>query len=466
MPLSTLRRLAIAFGGVLLLVVGLSVGTAAAVGLPGGPIDPADMQVTVAYGQATYKTDDTFTVTLTVTNNSDTDAENLRAFPALSQCVSGAFGFPCGFDAGVTIPAHSSLGAQLTGGNPLITGLAGTANCSVFVNASNMMGSVTGTGTATVTQAFGDFHGVLYADHNHDGTFEPGEGVDGITVTYFRDQDPFLTPTTITSGPDGQFVLTQVPTGAYGFEFSSRSGWVFGSLEGSASLTATVTEAGETAAVLLTRPLSDQLHAAIRFDQASYQPGDTVHVTVTLSNSGTTPISGVIADCNRVGDENSLQPGAGWARWTSTGPVPPSRPGGPGSSMPPSRCRTPRSCGVTCRPSASSGRSRTRTRARDTPAYADVPGDNAPQLIQIVQNDDSPVTNVHVQILNFRTHQVVATGVTDGNGEFALPNLAANQYLVHVSGPWFFKAPSSNYLQAISPGSLDQPRTFTVAPQG
>ena len=95
-----------------------------------------------------------------------------------------------------------------------------------------------------------------------------------------------------------------------------------------------------------------------------------------------------------------------------------------------------------------------------------MPGDNAPQLIQIVQNDDSPVTNVHVQILNFRTHQVVATGVTDGNGEFALPNLAANQYLVHVSGPWFFKAPSSNYLQAISPGSLDQPRTFTVAPQG
>ncbi|HYS38898.1 MAG TPA: hypothetical protein VEO01_25065, partial [Pseudonocardiaceae bacterium] len=173
-------------------------------------------------------------------------------------------------------------------------------------------GSVTGTGTATVTQAFGDFHGVLYADRNHDGTFEPGEGVDGITVTYFRNQDPFLTPTTITSGPDGQFVLTQVPTGAYGFEFSSRSGWVFGSPEGSASLTATVTEAGETASVLLTRPLSDQLHAAIRFDQASYQPGDTVHVTVTLSNSGTTPISGVIADCNRVGDENSLQPGAGW----------------------------------------------------------------------------------------------------------------------------------------------------------
>jgi hypothetical protein len=468
-PLSTVRRIATAFGATLVLVVGLSTATAFAATPPGGPIDLADMQVTVTYGQTTYKTDDTFTATLTVTNNSDVDAVGVRAFSFA--CVSDVFSWPNGFDTGATIPAHSSLTAQVTGGNPTSDGLAGTVTCAVSVQANNMAGVVNASATATVTQAFGDYHGILYVDRNHDGTFEPGEGVGGITVTYIRRQDPFEVRTTVTTGPDGRFALIHVPTSAYDLLFSSRSGWVVGSPESFNLRTVTVTETPLTEAIPLTRPLSDRLHATVGFDQATYQPGDTVHVTVTLRNSGTTPIAGVVADCNRVGDPNSLEPGTGWGELDINGP---------GATIPAGQTVTfhvalplpdfsqqmgyvSAACQFGPEPDQSPQQG-----FPGTPAFANVPGDNAPELVQIVQSDDTPVPNVRVRILNFVTHDVVATGVTDGNGEIALPNLVANQYLVHVSGPWFFKAPSSNYLQAISPGSVDQPRTFTVTarPQG
>jgi hypothetical protein len=67
-------------------------------------------------------------------------------------------------------------------------------------------------------------------------------------------------------------------------------------------------------------PLSDQLTASFGFDQASYAPTDTTHLTITLTNTGETALIGVIADCNRDGDSNGLFSFDGWGPLSGNGP--------------------------------------------------------------------------------------------------------------------------------------------------
>jgi hypothetical protein len=138
-------------------------------------------------------------------------------------CVAGVFGWPKQGD-NFTVPANTTVSDTETGGNPISAGLGGTATCS---------GSVTGQGlnipystTGTVIQVYGDYHGVLYRDHNHDGVFEPGEGVNGITAQFTIPGFHGSFTQTATSGPDGQVTLTHVPVGQYSVAFSSRRNWV------------------------------------------------------------------------------------------------------------------------------------------------------------------------------------------------------------------------------------------------
>ncbi|MBE1499000.1 hypothetical protein H4696_006100 [Amycolatopsis lexingtonensis] len=59
--------------------------------------------------------------------------------------------------------------------------------------------------------------------------------------------------------------------------------------------------------------MNGALTASLAFTQDSYQPGDLAHLTVTLANSGPTPLTGIVAACNRVGDGHLLNAtGPGW----------------------------------------------------------------------------------------------------------------------------------------------------------
>jgi hypothetical protein len=327
MPRLVVRRIATAFGALtaaFTLAAGLTTAVAAA-DVPPGLIDASDIQVTVSYDKPTYDSDATLTATLTVTNNSDETAEGVQAYNS-SECLQFPASHWPGFSdsAGVSIAPHSSQTAQLSGAAPTHGLVNGVVTCTGYVRGTNIVGanSIPFTGTTTIVQVYGDYHGVVYVDRNKDGVFEPGEGLDGITASYslIGASDPTAVP--IVTGPDGQFSFVHVPIGKYDINFSSPTDWVVGGAGVDDNFTTVpVTRAATpTGYFPAARPLSDSLHATVRFDQSTYRPGDTVHLTVTLRNSGTSPITGVIADCNRIGDENSVYTGAVWGELAFNGP--------------------------------------------------------------------------------------------------------------------------------------------------
>jgi LPXTG-motif cell wall-anchored protein len=60
--------------------------------------------------------------------------------------------------------------------------------------------------------------------------------------------------------------------------------------------------------------LSKTLHVSMKFTQAMYYAGDPAHLTVTLTNSDSSPLPGVQAGCTSVGLRNELTgTGPGWA---------------------------------------------------------------------------------------------------------------------------------------------------------
>jgi hypothetical protein len=454
------RRIALAFGALAttLVSVGGLTTTASA--------DEPDVQVTVAYDQAAYDSGDTFTVTLTITNNSDEDVANVLAFND-NQCVAGVFGWPTLGDL-FTVPAHGSVSDTETGTNPIDGGLGGTATCSgtVFVPGQTIPYST----TATVTQVFGDFNGVLFLDSNHDGSFEADEGVNGISVQYTMSGDFNPSPATVVSGPDGQFALSHVPAGRYFLNFTSARNWEIDSPpftfnEG----TVTVTEnAQPTAFVPVLAPLSDRLKVTFGFNQKSYHPGDTTYLTATMTNTGTTAITGVIADCNRSGSDNALNSFTGWGALSSSGP---------GATIPanstvtfhinqplPDTAQTNGYVAAPCQfgpePDALP-----RIGYPAVDPRAKVPGLLSPTVLQFVRSDDTtvPVAGLRVRIDDEVGQRVLTTATTDRNGEIALPKLAAGLYTLHPLHGYMIPTGQSDFLPARSPGSPDA-QSYEVTP--
>lgn len=474
MPRLMVRRIAAAFGvltAACALAAGLTTATAAADDTPPGLIDASDIQVSVAYDKTAYDSDETLTVTLTVTNNSDETATGVTAYNSTS-CTGSFAGWPgFGDPYGISIAPHSTQTAQLSGAVPSYAVVNGVLTCAGSLRGGNIVGASTlpFSTTTTITQVYGDYHGVVYVDRNGDGAFEAGEGLSGITASYLLNgaNDPTQTP--VVTGSDGQFALTHVAIGTYGINFSSPGNWVVGGpgMDGNYTSVTVTRAATATGYFPAKRPLSDRLHATVGFDQATYKPGDTVHVTVTLRNSSNAPIPAVIADCNRIGDENSINSGgAAWGALDSAGA---------GATIPAGRTKVFH----VALPLPSAAQKNGYVSAfcvfgpepdqlpevgfPGTPAYAKVPGLTAAFFGRVAQADDTPVTSTKVRVLDYGTQHVVATAVTDAQGGFKFAALPAGQYTLDVVGPWQFTSqPYDSYFRAVSPGSTQYPWGFTV----
>jgi copper(I)-binding protein len=434
--------------------------------------DESPLQVTVAYDKATYNSDETLSVTLTITNTSDQDVTSVLVSNQ-AQCVARVFGWPkIGFN--MTIPAHGTVSDTETGGNPLDAGQAGTVTCAGTVSGnSGAPGSspVAFSTTATVVQVFGDYNGVLYRDRDHDGRFEAGEGIGGIAVEYLvvGAQNPVFR--SVTSGPDGRFTLAHLPAGTYGVSFSSHRDWVltdpnFGFNEGEI----VVTQAAQPTAFLpVIPPLSDRLKATFGFDQATYQPGDTTHLTVTLTNTSNKAITGVIADCNRIGDVNGLFSFDGWGDLSGNGP---------GATIPagttvtfhidqplPAAAQRVGYVEAPCVFGPEPGGNPQVGFPGGEPR-AKVPGSTDDTVVQFVRSDDDtvPVVGLKVRIVDDISRQPVITAKTDARGEISLPALPAGQYRLHLLGGFQILAGLGNVMSVFNPSSADQPQSYEVVP--
>lgn len=157
-----------------------------------------------------------------------------------------------------------------------------------------------------VTRVPGRATGVFYADRNGNGVLDGGEPLAGAELTL-----RYVTGTrnyTATSDAEGKFTF-DLPAGDYTLGGDVVDGWLVR------------WQTVRIAPDLLVRgapPLNGALTASLAFTQDSYQPGDLAHLTVTLANSGSTPLTGIVAACNRIGDGymlNGTGPGWGALEW-------------------------------------------------------------------------------------------------------------------------------------------------------
>ncbi|MFD0205490.1 MULTISPECIES: hypothetical protein [Saccharothrix] len=171
------------------------------------------------------------------------------------------------------------------------------------------------TARAVVAQKRGAVSAVVYTDGNGNGRADAGEGVPGLHFSAYGGA-PVTSLTAVTDG-GGRLAFTDVPTGRYRLYLPDDDVVVkpgFGEF---------TVEEGATAdlAIPTATPVSDVLTARLELDRDTYGRDYQVNVRITLANSGTVPLTGVVAVCNHAGEPHVLDgTGPGWAPLAVGGP--------------------------------------------------------------------------------------------------------------------------------------------------
>ncbi|MEV4148982.1 hypothetical protein AB0J40_35360 [Amycolatopsis sp. NPDC049691] len=261
----------------------------------------------MALDKTTYRTDEDIRFTFTVTNTGSTTAKGLW----VSQHIIEPTDLFVPYDPGWGPLTSGKPGVDLEPGKSFV--FHGTGKVREVDQATTVLRGVVFDAThfgvgefsadAKVVPAPGHAEGVVYGDKNGNGKRDPGEELAGakLTLRYVNGGGTH----TATSGPDGTIVF-DVPGAEYYVGGEVVDGWLI-------PLRVVRIGADTHLDVRGAPPLNGALKASMAFTQSSYQAGEPAHVTVTLSNSGPIPLRGVVAECNRVGNDYILKgTGPGW----------------------------------------------------------------------------------------------------------------------------------------------------------
>ncbi|MFL6127259.1 MAG: hypothetical protein ACJ73U_47510, partial [Actinophytocola sp.] len=265
----------------------------------------ADLTVTVAYDKPAYYAYERITATVTVTNDGTAPATGVTLWhesngPFSSSQWSGLD--PAG--GGSTIAPGERV--ELPPATVELGDVVDVLRLDVEVRTPDPETDTTNnraSATATVTVRTTDLSGTVYRDIDGDKTFDPGEALAGILVEGYGGK-----PTTtfeVRTDDTGRFTARDVPEGTYALEPGLPPGWFYDE-------TALV-QARVGAGDVLVRGVAaiTGLAASITFDKAVYAVGDTIHETVTLTNTGHTDLVGLTSRCNEGAAPNELS-GLGW----------------------------------------------------------------------------------------------------------------------------------------------------------
>ncbi|MEU0790891.1 SpaA isopeptide-forming pilin-related protein [Amycolatopsis sp. NPDC005961] len=261
--------------------------------------------VSVTFDKPSYGTGDEIHATVKLTNNNSGRATGLTVFqyfdPIDLYVPYGGWG-ALQNRPGLTIEAGGSFELTVSGHvrDPEQT----TAALRGTVSDDTGFGVGSFDSQAPVTKVPGRATGIFYADRNGDGVLDGGEPLAGATLTlrYFTGSRNY----TATSDAEGKFAF-DLPAGDYTLGGDVVDGWLV------RWQTVRITPDTPDLLVRGAPPLNGALTASLAFTQDSYQPGDLAHLTVTLANSGSTPLTGIVAACNRIGDGYLLDGnGPGW----------------------------------------------------------------------------------------------------------------------------------------------------------
>ncbi|MDX8032282.1 carboxypeptidase-like regulatory domain-containing protein [Lentzea sp. BCCO 10_0856] len=276
-----------------------------AVQLPANAPVP-DLAVQVQADKAEFLPGEDIGVTVTVTNKSETVAANVRFGHVIQSAwlIKGA--------------DELSSRPSIVKGQPKVIRLvlkpSSPSNYSVpFQFRATVDGIADPTpgdnGTDTsfnVRQLRGDVSGVVYSDKNGNGAFDAGEGLANTWIDT-RGGTPSESRTAYTDA-NGAFKMWTVPAGAHKVWSVD---WL-GQQVVQPGFADFVVEHGKETKIMVpvVAPVKSTLSATAAFDKESYAPADEVGLNITLKNSGTAPITGVVAVCQSYG--NQYLTSAGW----------------------------------------------------------------------------------------------------------------------------------------------------------
>ncbi|MEV4314007.1 hypothetical protein [Actinocrispum sp. NPDC049592] len=98
-----------------------------------------------------------------------------------------------------------------------------------------------------------------------------------------------------TTDSQGRFTFDKLPTVAYDVFGGAPAGWEL------AHAPITVDGDLDNVRLRLVHPLNGALKASVEFTGDSYNVGDTAHLIVSLQNTGTTDMAGIVSSCGPVG---------------------------------------------------------------------------------------------------------------------------------------------------------------------
>jgi LPXTG-motif cell wall-anchored protein len=292
------------------LVAAAGLGLAIAAGAAGADERPV-VEVTAQFDKPAYDSGEAMKIAITVRNTGTVPARGLRMNQFLTApdriVVTPGQWAELGYSGpGLTLEPGQEY--KLTVSGTPASGETTAATLSGFVSDQTGLGVGEFKFTATVNATYGHASGVVYGDKDFNGEFGSGEGLGGVTVEWAAVVD-FQHKYTATTDAAGRFTLPKLPLGDYYVSGTAPRGWWVGSKP------VTVDRSDKTDHMLLraTQPLKGLLKPALKFAKDGYSRGETAHVTVTLANSGTHALVGIVANCNRGGFGDQLTGrGPGW----------------------------------------------------------------------------------------------------------------------------------------------------------
>lgn len=308
-----------------------------------------------------------------------------------------------------------------------------------------------------VTAELVDLALTVYGDADRDGVVDKGEAMGGVAVTLIGGLA--YQQIKVRTGATGTVRLPGIPGGLYHSTANLPAGWY---LDPEQRLR--LRPGQNDLAVRALHIDMSKLVATVSLDRDTYAVMDEVRERVTLTNKGSSDITGLYARCGDLsgfGQENQL-PAEGWAdldpatgggatvragetrTWEFKGVVPP-RAWDYGYVMLKCEFVVP---GMLNGPYAE--------------AQAAVPGGQGSFVGIVTDVDKKPVPDLKLLMINKRTGAVTSRAVTGTDGRFEFPEMPADLYEFRPVGPWRWELPA--YLVQILAGERRELMPFVLFP--
>ncbi|MBB5854692.1 hypothetical protein ACFQ05_15395 [Amycolatopsis umgeniensis] len=423
--------------------------------------DPGpNLKITAAVPDGRWLRDETIPIDLTITNIGDTTATEVRAQGSTYSGPHYSFETNTWGDLNFDGPGTSFLAGEsrtyrLTGriwavepGNPVVRlSVLTPVDTDRTDNGADVPVNLVPPETTERVA------GQVYGDKNRDGVLSPGEELAGITARV----GSFGMPQELSVITDsaGRFAFDAVPVGSHRVLYfrDVPDGWMLPDdnvmrLDGSGKY--------QNLSVQGRQPLEKDLQAKIELDKARYAPGEAAKATVTLTNTGAYPLSGLYATCeDREGTGIDLK--IPQEQWGAFGPA-------QAGTLAPGQRLVLTLTGQVAEKAPYFGRTyldcnfsgKTYLNGPWVSAEAQVPGKRADARGQawVDKNhnwrpdDGEGLANTTVTV-STKDNRLVSLARTDAKGFATFPGLAVGEYVFRAAGGW--KAVNESTLRHVAP---------------